>query len=323
MDIGVVIPAFNAAGYVGQAIESVLAQTLRPSRIVVVDDGSADETAAIVERFGRAVTCIRQENRGVAAARNRGARASETEWIAFLDADDVWLPTKLQRQQRCLQGSEAALVYTAVTLVAQDLSPIATARVAGTRDDLEALLLHRDNIPQTSPSTLLVRYSTFAAIGGYDETLSTMADWDLLIRLRLRTSFVQVNEPLVLYRRGSMSRDVELLERDSTRVLQKAFTVLDIPPSVRRLRRRCVAWNDLVLAGSYLHTGRWGHAVRLAARAVLRDPPLAGRIVGLPYRHLRRGLGGRRRSRTDGDSQGGAPASSRSRAGIETRMSKP
>jgi glycosyltransferase involved in cell wall biosynthesis len=287
MDIGVVIPAFNAAPYVAQAIESVLAQTLPPARIVVVDDGSVDETAMIVGRFGRAVACIRQENRGVAAARNRGARESGREWVAFLDADDVWLPTKLEQQQHRLRDCDAAAVFTAVTLVAEDLSPIPATPVSGVRDDLEALLLHSESIPQGTSSTLLVQYAMFGAIGGYDETLSTMADWDLLIRLRLGTPFAHVAEPLVLYRRGNMSRNVPLLEHDSIHILQKAFASLDIPPEVRGLRRQCLAWNDLVLSGSYLHAGRWARAVQLALRGVCRYPPLSTRVLGFPYRHLK------------------------------------
>ena len=288
MDVGIVIPAFNAAAYVGQAIESVLVQTLPPSGIVVVDDGSVDETALVVKRFGCRVTYIRQENRGVAAARNRGAAESRTEWVAFLDADDVWLPRKLERQWALQRDSGAAAVFTSVALVAEDLSPNPNDSVYGVKDDLEALLLHGESIPQATSSTLLVRYSTFATIGGYDETLSAMADWDLLIRLRLLVPFAHVVEPLVLYRRGRMSRNVRLLEHDSTRILQKAFTSLDIPAEARGLRRRCLAWNDLVLSGSYLHTGSYGRAVRLAVRALLRDPLLAGRVVGLPYRVLSR-----------------------------------
>jgi len=288
MDVGVVIPAFNAAPYVGRAIESVLAQTVAPSRVVVVDDGSVDETAMVVESFGRGVICVRQENRGVAAARNRGARESGTEWVAFLDADDVWLPTKLERQWGRVGGSSAGAVFTAVELVAEDLTPIARGPVSEVRDDLAALLLHGATIPQGTSSTLLVRYSIFTGIGGYDETLSTMADWDLLIRLRLRTRFAHVLEPLVLYRRGTMSRNVELLEHDSVRILQKAFSSLDIPLPVRGLRRRCLAWNDLVLSGSYLSAGSYARAVTLGVRSVLRDPTLAGRIVGSPFRRLRR-----------------------------------
>src|SRR5262249_42908854 len=110
MNVGVVIPAFNSAPFVARAIDSVLTQTCSPSRMGVVDDGSVDETAMIVERFGRAVICIRQENRGVAAARNRGAQESGTDWVAFLDADDVWLPTKLERQRERLRNSDAAAV---------------------------------------------------------------------------------------------------------------------------------------------------------------------------------------------------------------------
>jgi glycosyltransferase involved in cell wall biosynthesis len=246
-----------------------------------------DETAEIVATFGHTVTCIRQQNSGVAAARNRGAREGGTEWVAFLDADDVWLPTKLERQWNRVRESGLAAAFTAVALVAEDLAPLPGGRVSSLRDDLEALLLHTESIPQGTSSTLLVRYTTFAEIGGYDETLSTMADWDLLIRLRLRTAFAYVAEQLVLYRRGTMSRNVALLEHDSTRILQKAFDSLDIPPAVRALRRRCLARNDLVLSGSYLYAGSYIRAVQLAMRGVLREPVLAGRILGLPFRRLK------------------------------------
>src|SRR5262249_24184516 len=161
--------------------------------------------------------------------------------------------------------------------------PVPRRPVAAVRDDMEALLFHRGGIPQATSSTILVRYMTFAAIGGYDETLSTMADWDLLIRLRLRTPFAHINEPLVLDRRGSMSCNVDLLKHDSVLILQKAFNSLDIPPAVRELRRRCLAWNDMVLSGSYLHAGCWTRAAQLALRGVLRDPRLVGRIVGFPH----------------------------------------
>ncbi len=287
MQVGVVIPAFNAARWIERTVESVLMQTAPPSRIVVVDDGSIDGTARLAEKFGSAVLCVRQENRGVAAARNRGARESQTEWVAFLDADDVWLPTKLERQWERVRDTDAGAIFTAVDPVAADLEPIPRSCVPNVDDDLAALLLHRATIPQGTSSTLLVRYSLFAGIGGYDENLSTMADWDLLIRLRLRTKFAHVLEPLVLYRRGAMSRNVDLLQHDSVRTLHKAFASTEIPPSLQRLRRRCLAWNDLVLSGSYFGVGSYSQAVKHGVRSVLRDPVLAGRILGSPFRHLK------------------------------------
>jgi len=96
--ISVVIPAYNAEKYVGRAVESILAQTHSPDEIIIVDDGSTDGTAQVVRLFEDKVTFIQQQNAGASVARNSGIEAARGEWIAFLDADDEWLPQKLQRQ---------------------------------------------------------------------------------------------------------------------------------------------------------------------------------------------------------------------------------
>src|SRR5215472_561278 len=96
--ISVIIPAYNHARFLTPAIESVLSQTMEPSEIVVVDDGSTDETSSVLGTFGRQIRVVRQKNQGVAAARNRGAELATGEYLAFLDADDLWLPRKLEMQ---------------------------------------------------------------------------------------------------------------------------------------------------------------------------------------------------------------------------------
>src|SRR5580700_8639860 len=93
--ISVVIPAYNAARFVGSAIESALAQTSTPLEVLVIDDGSRDDTAAVVQQYAAPVGLLRQSNGGPASARNHGVRVARGEWIAFLDADDTWLPQKL------------------------------------------------------------------------------------------------------------------------------------------------------------------------------------------------------------------------------------
>jgi len=116
MTISVVIPAYNAAEYIGRAIDSVLAQTRRPDEIIVVDDGSTDDTASIVETYGSQVRLIRQENAGVSAARNTGIDAATGEWIAFLDSDDEWLKEKLQLQVELL-GRNSELVWSTANFI--------------------------------------------------------------------------------------------------------------------------------------------------------------------------------------------------------------
>lgn len=111
--ITVVIPAYNAAKYLGEALESVLTQTRRPDEIIVIDDGSTDDTTQVIERFGKAVVTIRQQNAGEGAARNAGIRAARGDYIAFLDADDVCAPERLDRQALALgRSSDAVACYS-------------------------------------------------------------------------------------------------------------------------------------------------------------------------------------------------------------------
>jgi len=109
--VSVIIPAYNAEGYVGRAIDSVLAQNRQPDEIIVVDDGSTDNTAEVIKSYGSKVHGIRQENGGASVARNTGIEAATGKWIAFLDADDEWLPEKLQLQMEHLKRN-SDLIWT-------------------------------------------------------------------------------------------------------------------------------------------------------------------------------------------------------------------
>ena len=112
--ISAVIPTFNRGHLVGRAIESALAQEFAPSEIVVVDDGSGDNTRSVVESYGQAVRYVHQSNSGVSAARNRGVREAKYKWIAFLDSDDYWVPDHLSRIARAISGTQgAAALYFA------------------------------------------------------------------------------------------------------------------------------------------------------------------------------------------------------------------
>ena len=120
--VSVIIPAFNAAEYIRQTLNSVLAQTYQAMEVIVVDDGSSDATGAIVEEFVKKdarVQLVRQSNAGVGAARNTAIRMARGEYIAPLDADDIWFPEKLEKQVACMEqcGEETGLVYCWSTLV--------------------------------------------------------------------------------------------------------------------------------------------------------------------------------------------------------------
>lgn len=174
--ISVVIPAYNAAPYVARAIESVLNQTVAPTEVIVVDDGSTDRTAQVVEGYEPSVRLLRRtQNGGPAAARNSGIRATTGEWIALLDADDSWLPRKLERQLPWLADPAVGVVHALWTTMDDQTPP----PVVGFQE-----LWERNRI---IASSAVIRRSALAAVGGFDESRSLLAleDYNLWLRLAL------------------------------------------------------------------------------------------------------------------------------------------
>jgi glycosyltransferase involved in cell wall biosynthesis len=168
--VTVVIPVHNGEAYLGDAVESVLAQTQGRPEIVVVDDGSTDGTARVAEGFGDALLYITQPNGGPASAMNRGAAQAQGEYLSFLSADDVWAPEKLARQLAALRESDADLVFGHVE---HFLSPeLDTREAAGLNCPAEPM-------PATSAGTMLTRLETFRHVGPFDDRLRVgeFMDW--------------------------------------------------------------------------------------------------------------------------------------------------
>ncbi|MDY6908477.1 MAG: glycosyltransferase [Thermodesulfobacteriota bacterium] len=220
--VSVVIPVHNRAGLVEEAIRSVLGQRgIRPE-IIVVDDGSDDATPEVLKRFGSAVTVIRQERRGVSAARNRGARAASNPWLAFLDSDDLWLSEKLAEQTAYLRRHPELEICQTDEIWIQD----GRRRNPGRRHEKPqghcfSRLLERCLV---SPSAVMIRRSLFEAVGGFDEALPACEDYDLWLRIGWRHPIGLVRKPLVVKRGGhpdQLSRTVPALDRFRIRALEK------------------------------------------------------------------------------------------------------
>ena len=218
MKISVIIPTYNRREHVCRAIDSVAAQTVAPEEIIVVDDGSTDDTSeAIQSRFGSSVRLISQENRGVSAARNRGVGEAQSEWIAFLDSDDVWLPRKIERQLEALAafGAEFGVCFTDNLhdgLPAMQLSRFQeVAFESGSRFGAlsEPAKYTMAGVQPFQTSSLLTRRSLVEELGGFDEALVVGEDSDLFFRLSFKTRFCFVAEPLVRMDRA-LSRPVPL-----------------------------------------------------------------------------------------------------------------
>jgi len=200
--VSVVIPVRNRPIVVRRAIESVLAQTHQDFEIIVVDDGSTDDTVSAVKAFTdpRVKLTGHDRQRGGSAARNTGIRASSARYIAFLDSDDEWLPNKLQRQLEVFERSDEhlALVYTG----AEWVYPDGTVRtVIGRRyADLARRLLTSNVIGETSVG--IVRRRALSEIGGFDESLPSCQDMDLWLRICERFHADVVSDALVRVAKG-------------------------------------------------------------------------------------------------------------------------
>jgi glycosyltransferase involved in cell wall biosynthesis len=198
--ISVVIPTYNTASFIEDAIRSVLAQTYAPLEIIVVDDGSSDDTRKRVAPWEGQVRYIFQTNGGPAKARNRGIAEARGELIAFLDADDQWFPDKLSKQWECLKSSGAALVHSDVYQLYESTGQrgyLYRARERCSGRCYEQLFW--SNLVITS--TVLVTRQCLETVGVFDERFPPAEDTDLWLRIARLYPFAYVNEPLAHYRR--------------------------------------------------------------------------------------------------------------------------
>jgi len=285
--VSAVIPAYNAARFLGDAIRSALGQTEADVEVVVVDDGSTDATRDVAESFGTAIRYVRQHNQGMAGARNTGIALCRGEYVGFLDADDTWLPDKVRRQLEALASAPSArATYGACTVVDAELKPIAVQGSQRRASALEDLLLLGNIVG--SVCSLLVERRLLDAVGGFAADFSHCADWELAIRLARHTEFLYIPHPLVTYRQhgANLSRHIETLERESTRLIEMALVDPDLPSSVASRADEARARNWMVLAGCYFNAGQYADFARCARLALRLRPVLLARVVGFPVRRL-------------------------------------
>ena len=207
--VSVVIPTRNRARMVCEAVDGVLAQTFRDLEVIVVDDGSTDDTPrAIPARYGdrSRVRFLRQAHRGVSAARNRGIAESRSEFVALLDDDDCWRPEKLARQVATLEAEPAAaLCFSDVRYRGGDKDGKTFFEVTAYDGDLSFPRLLLENFIVT-PSTVLLRREKLGPAPHFREELREAEDWEFFLRLRLRHPFVCEPTALTLYRQHAENK---------------------------------------------------------------------------------------------------------------------
>jgi glycosyltransferase involved in cell wall biosynthesis len=201
MSVSAIIPTYNCAHLLPQAIESAIHQSHRLREIIVVDDGSTDNTEECVRPFLSQIRYVKQENRGLAGARNRGIRESTTEFIAFLDADDVWLFEKTEKQLSAFRSSpDAALAFTDARVLSPSGKTMPTfMNGKGAREGYVFDVLLRSSF--ILPSTAMIRRSCLEDVGLFDEGLLCVEDLDLWLRISRKYPVKMVAEPLAVWRR--------------------------------------------------------------------------------------------------------------------------
>ncbi len=199
--VSVVITSYNTGEYLGAAIESVLAQSRPADEIVVIDDGSTDDTVDVARRYvARGIRIIQQPNQGPGAARNRGIRETSGDLIALLDGDDLWLPHKLERQLDYLATHPEAVMVSCLRWRWDQTTNERHIEYFGARPG--RVLAHENVVRNVvgNPSMTLIRRSVFDAVGMFDPALRWGQDWDLFIRIAQYGMVGFVMEPLMIYR---------------------------------------------------------------------------------------------------------------------------
>ena len=254
--VSVVIPAYNAMSFLPKTLNSVLSQTFQDYEIIIVNDGSSDKINEWAKQISDSrVRLISQENQGQSAARNTGLNLARGEYIAFLDSDDLWEPTKLEKQVRVLEEfPEVGFVYTWVALVDNHDKLLGKAWRGSFNGDVWAKLIEGNFI--ACGSIPMVRRTCIDTVGSFRQLSFACEDWDMWLRIAAHYSFKAIEEILVYYRANpqSLSRSWKLnpekklhdMEQSYNFILENAFK--SAPKNLQNIKKRSYAITNLRIA---------------------------------------------------------------------------
>jgi glycosyltransferase involved in cell wall biosynthesis len=246
--VSVIIPAYNAMSFLPQALDSVLNQTFQDFEVLIIDDGSSDTIAAwAVQITHPNVKLISQANQGQSVARNTGIRLSQGEYIAFLDADDLWEPTKLEKQiSAFMNNSELGLVDTWVFLVDEQDNILSQTEIYYDEGNVWLQMLELNLV--MCGSSPMVRRQCFETVGYFNQSIKGPEDWHMWTRIATDYSFKIICEPLVHYRQhpNSTSRNLELMVSNIIKAIEDLFK--SVPPELQWKKRRAYGRAYLYIA---------------------------------------------------------------------------
>ena len=245
--VSVIIPAYNSMKYLPETLSSVLEQTFTDFEVLIIDDGSSDQIEAWAQaQTDPRVKFISQKNQGVSVARNTGIKNARGEYIAFLDADDLWQPTKLEKQVNCLNANpQVGLVHNWIFLIDQYSNKTGNLWASRTQGHVWQNLVERNTIACCS---VMVRRSCFTSTGVFDPSLRSAEDWDMWIRIAAEYPVAVIEEPLASYRLlpNSKSKNFPLVEKSLSRIIEKNFA--SAPAHLLHIKQRSYGYANLNLA---------------------------------------------------------------------------
>jgi glycosyltransferase involved in cell wall biosynthesis len=271
--VSIVIPTYNRSAYLGEAIESVLAQDYPQIELIVIDDGSTDDTAAVLSRYADRCRCEAQRNQGQARTLNRGWQLARGEILGFLGDDDCLRPGAVTALVRALiEDRDAVLAYGDYSLIDSE-SRVARRIVFHPRPYVQMV---RDLRVMPGPGALQWRAAVMVA-GPWDPEFRLVPDLDFYLRLGLLGRFVHVPRELAAFRVHEGSTTFRQADSDVVdeplRVIRRFFARADLPPEIRAAERSASAYAALMLARGHMRAHRWGaaaHSLRLAVRSEWR-----------------------------------------------------
>jgi glycosyltransferase involved in cell wall biosynthesis len=283
--VSVIIPVYNGEKTIQETLESVLSQTLSDFELLVINDGSQDSTLERVSIVKDSrIKVFSYANAGLAASRNRGLKLASTDYISFIDADDLWTPDKLKSQYQALQNNpQAAVAYSWTDYIDDSSQFLRRGSHITVNGDAYAKLLVIDFLE--NGSNALIRKQALIDVGGFDESLPAAEDWDIFLKLAAYYPFAAVSSPQILYRLSgnSMSANVVRQEAACVAVLNRAFS--QAPESLQYLKQHSFGnlykYLTAKILEGYPDRQRGFAASRLFWNCIRQDPSLLSSRVTL------------------------------------------
>jgi len=258
--VSVIIPTYNRGWILREAIDSVLSQKFSDYELIVVDDGSTDDTRIILDSYGQDIIVLRQPNQGVSAARNRGIAESCAQLISFLDSDDLWLPQKLARQVAFFQTNPDVLIcQTEETWVRNGVRVNPKKR----HRKLSGMIFEPSlALCLVSPSAVMIRKPLFDTVGLFDESLPACEDYDLWLRISCQYPVFLIDEPLIIKRGGHQDQLSKAAGLDKYRIqaLKQLIDTGQLSESQRQAAMKTLKQKCTIYADGCRKRGRDGEA---------------------------------------------------------------